>query len=214
MRRARFIAAGLLAGAALVSPASAGTKATVTVAVADFSFTPDPVMANMNDTVHFNWVSGFHSTTSGTCNASTCTPDGKWDSGEFTAPHSFDLPAPAPGMYHYYCSVHLAGMQGTLIVNGPTSATFTAFSARPVSRGVAVAWRTASEIDVLGYVVYRQNGARRIPASDLIVGSGTTRGGTYRFVDRRARVTPRLRYLLQVVHADGSRTWFGTVAVI
>jgi len=34
---------------------------------------------NVGDTVHWVWISGFHSTTSGTCSG-ICTADGIWDS--------------------------------------------------------------------------------------------------------------------------------------
>ncbi len=39
---------------------------------------------------------------------------------------------------------------------GPTAATITAFSAARTRRAVSVRWKTASELDVLGYVVHRQ----------------------------------------------------------
>jgi hypothetical protein len=47
----------------------------------------------------------------------------------------------------------------------PTSATVTAFSATRTRRGVAVRWKAASEIGVLGYVVYRQAGPGARPSA-------------------------------------------------
>jgi plastocyanin len=65
-------------------------------------------------TVQWVWVSGTHSTTSGTCPAG-CQPDGQWDSGigsAMTFTHMF----PQPGTFPYFCSVHGAMMQGTVVV--------------------------------------------------------------------------------------------------
>lgn len=116
-------------------------------------------------------------------------------------------------MFHYYCTVHGASMQGDVIVNAPTSATFTAFAARRLARGFSVTWKTASEIDVLGYALFRRQAHRRSQVSNLILARGDTRPASYRFADRGARANPGLRYVLQVIHANGTRTWFGAVAV-
>jgi plastocyanin len=67
------------------------------------------------DTVQWVWVSGFHSTTSGGCPGGACQADGNWDSGAgsgMTFTHTF----PHAGTFPYHCSVHLAMMQGTVVV--------------------------------------------------------------------------------------------------
>ena len=70
---------------------------------------------HVGDTVQWVWVSGFHSTTSGSCSGGGCLPDGKWDSGVgsgMTFSHTFTQ----AGTYPYFCSAHLAMMQGTVVV--------------------------------------------------------------------------------------------------
>ncbi len=65
-------------------------------------------------TIQWVWVSGTHSTTSGTC-TTTCTGDGVWDSGVgsgMTFTHTFTQ----AGTFPYFCAVHGAMMQGTVIV--------------------------------------------------------------------------------------------------
>ena len=65
-------------------------------------------------TVRWVWVSGIHSTTSGTCGA-VCTPDGIWDSGAgggMTFSHTFNQ----AGTFPYFCTVHGAMMTGTIVV--------------------------------------------------------------------------------------------------
>ncbi len=66
------------------------------------------------DTVQWTWISGFHSTTSGTCSGA-CTSSGIWDS---TAKSSgtFSFTFNQVGTFPYYCSVHLASMTGVVIV--------------------------------------------------------------------------------------------------
>ncbi len=66
-------------------------------------------------TVHWVWVSGFHSTVSGTCSGG-CTPDGKWASAAGSG-MTFDHTFPSAGTFPYFCSVHGQIMQGTVIVN-------------------------------------------------------------------------------------------------
>ena len=65
-------------------------------------------------TIQWYWVYGSHSTTSGSC-PSGCVPDGLWDSGighDTSYEHTF----PTAGTYPYFCLVHGAMMQGTVIV--------------------------------------------------------------------------------------------------
>jgi Domain of unknown function (DUF4394) len=89
------------------------------------------------------------------------------------------------------------------------------FTAKRQHRGVMLRWRTGSEMDALGFNVYRQARATRIKLNRRLlpakaVTGGSISGGMYGFVDRRA---PRraVRYWLQAVDANGSRTWHGPV---
>jgi Copper binding proteins, plastocyanin/azurin family len=67
------------------------------------------------NTVHWIWVSGVHSTTSGSCPSGACQPDGLWDSGAGTG-MTFDRTFLQPGTFPYYCTVHGSMMQGTVVV--------------------------------------------------------------------------------------------------
>ena len=100
------------------------------------------------------------------------------------------------------------------ITYSPTAVTFSSLAAMRSRRGVVVRWRTASEVDTLGFHVYRQAGQRRIRVTDrLIAVHGSPSGGSYGFVDRRAPKRGTLRYWLQAVALDGSRIWHGPVRV-
>lgn len=98
--------------------------------------------------------------------------------------------------------------------SAPLAATFRGLSARRTAKGTLVTWQTASEVDVLGFHVYRQVNGRRVRVSDrLIAVRGRTSGARYSFLDRRARRDRSARYWIQVVGLDGSRTWHGPARV-
>ena len=67
-------------------------------------------------TVEWLWQSGLHSSTSGTCNATNCIPDGMWNSGQLQPPSTFTFTFNTPGTYTYYCTVHTVMMQGLVNV--------------------------------------------------------------------------------------------------
>ena len=76
----------------------------------------------VGDGVTWNWAVGLHSTTSGTCSGTVCTPNGTWNSGQHTAPFTYP-PTPlifnTPGTFHYYCTYHGYLMQGDIVVVTP-----------------------------------------------------------------------------------------------
>lgn len=86
--------------------------------VQNFSFSPANVTVPAGTTVHWNFVVGVHSSTSGAC----CTPDGTWDSGILGSGATFDRAFSTPGVYPYFCQVHGAAMTGTITVSNTTAA--------------------------------------------------------------------------------------------
>ena len=67
-------------------------------------------------TVQWVWQNGLHSSTSGTCSASNCIPDGMWTSGQLQPPSTFNFTFNTPGTFTYYCTVHTVMMQGLVNV--------------------------------------------------------------------------------------------------
>jgi hypothetical protein len=94
--------------------------------------------------------------------------------------------------------------------NPPSAAAFRSGSAVRTGHGVLVRWRTATEVDTLGFKVYREVNGKRVLANKRLI---VAHGGTYSFVDRNATRSRNLRYRIAAVHMDGSRTWFGPLAV-
>jgi len=100
----------------------------------------------------------------------------------------------------------------------PTAATVTRFTAKPKPAGVRVQWTTGSELDVLGFRVWRKApGAREFVAlqTDLIPAQhpGDLGGAKYQLVDRTASAGKN-RYKLEIVRAQGSSTFEGPIQVI
>jgi hypothetical protein len=89
------------------------------------------------------------------------------------------------------------------------------FRAARSHRGVVVRWRTGSEVDTLGFNVFRQRGSgSRVRVNRrLLPAVGAVAGSSYSFTDRRAPRHSALRYWLQDVDTHGVRTWHGPVRV-
>src|SRR5207249_1853432 len=80
-------------------------------------FSPSAVTVNAGDTVDWQWMTGYHSTTG------QQSPE-TWDSGVQYAPHTFSHTFMKPGTYSYFCSVHAAlGMTGTVSVRAAVTTT-------------------------------------------------------------------------------------------
>jgi len=92
-----------------------------------------------------------------------------------------------------------------------TAVTFRSMSAKSTDRGNLVRWTTAFEFNTLGFHVYRQVAGQRVRvSSSLIRAKGL---GRYTFLDRRAARAKAIRYWIQEVRLDGSRTWYGPARV-
>jgi subtilisin-like proprotein convertase family protein len=83
-----------------------------------------------------------------------------------------------------------------------TAVTVLAFTARALPAGVRLSWRTASQIGIAGFNVFR--GDAKVNRSLIPASHGF--GGAYSVVDRSTRAG-RAAYRLQVVNLDGSRRW-------
>jgi hypothetical protein len=92
----------------------------------------------------------------------------------------------------------------------PSAVAFRSASAVRSGHAVVVRWKTASEVDTLGFNVYRQVNGKLVHANKHLI---LVHGGTYSFVDRKAPSARNLRYRIAAVHADGSRSWFGPLVV-
>ena len=86
------------------SPPARGTNANMNIV--NFAFSPNTATINVNDTVTWTWVGSPHSATSDT---------GLWDSGVFSAGHTFTRAFMSTGSFPFHCTVH-PFMTGTITV--------------------------------------------------------------------------------------------------
>jgi hypothetical protein len=106
------------------------------------------------------------------------------------------------------------------VVLAPQQATAVAvrsFAARRSGGGVTLNWRTSSEVETLGFNVYRHQDGKLTRLNRTLIPSvfgETASGQTYSWLDRGgSRVNGNLRYRLQAVNLDGTRSWVGATAV-
>ena len=112
----------------LTLAASAAPAATITVQLVGFTFVEQDITIEVGDTVHWEWVSGFHNVESGVVVSGAGVPNGMFRSGDPTSVvgTTYDLvfdqafldAHPIAGNeYPYYCIVHtFFDMVGTVTV--------------------------------------------------------------------------------------------------
>ena len=102
---------------------------------------------------------------------------------------------------------------GTVVVATPTEVQVLAFAGTRVTRSkVVLRWRTASQLNLLGFNIYCGASHRVKRNSHLIL----ARQGVHRysFADRIARKVRRPGpYWLQTVDPSGNKSWFGSVVI-
>lgn len=102
-----------------------------------------------------------------------------------------------------------------LTAGGPTSVALASFTGKATRRGVALTWTTASEIDTLGFDVWRVSERKTVKVNrSLVVAKGALGGATYRLLDRSARAeSAYVYYRLEAVNRGGTRSWRARTAV-
>jgi hypothetical protein len=110
--------------------------------------------------------------------------------------------------------VRIAQAQSGATGSSFLAATFAGVSARRTARGALLRWRTAAEVNVLGFNVFRQAGQRRVRANRrLLAARAAVAGASYSFLDPRAPRRRAARYWVETVDLDGSRSWYGPVRI-
>ena len=96
----------------------------------------------------------------------------------------------------------------------PTAVTLELFRVTCVKRGgTQVAWRTAQEGQIGGFHVYRVAGKKSTRVNRVLIRAkafGSTRGASYRLLDRKAKPRVAYTYRLEVLESSGRRQWVGT----
>jgi hypothetical protein len=90
----------------------------------------------------------------------------------------------------------------------PTAVELDSFTAEPQSDGVLLTWRTATELDVVGFNLYRSKsrGGPRTQLNAKLIASqmpGSAFGASYSFVDEAAAKGGRYYYWLEELDVHG-----------
>jgi hypothetical protein len=93
----------------------------------------------------------------------------------------------------------------------PSAVTMQSFVATRSRDGVLVRWRTESELGTLGFNVFREVNGRRVRVNARLIASKGR--GAYSFLDRRAPRGKALRYWVQEIEVDGTKSWYGPIRV-
>jgi len=102
-------------GQAAPVPAPQGGQGMVNIQ--NFAFNPGTITVRVGQqVVWMNNDSAPHTTTSGSCSGGTCTPAPGWDSGTLNPGQSFAFTFTTAGTFTYFCRIHGASMQGTVVV--------------------------------------------------------------------------------------------------
>ncbi len=89
----------------------------VMVVMRNIAFDPAMTTIHVGQTVIWrNDDAAPHTTTSGSCPGGACTPMPGWDSGTLNPGQSFSHQFTTTGTFPYYCRIHGAMMQGTIVV--------------------------------------------------------------------------------------------------
>ena len=87
------------------------------VVMRNIAFSPATITIHVGQRVVWrNDDSAPHTTTSGSCSGNVCTPMPGWDSGTLNQGQSFSHTFNAAGTFTYYCRIHGAMMQGSVVV--------------------------------------------------------------------------------------------------
>jgi hypothetical protein len=122
----------------------------------------------------------------------------------------------------YYIEVTGAGSQGggnlSLSIGLiPTAVELVSFEAIPKARGIRITWETASEIDTLGFNLYRAESLDEVPTrlNDSLIPAGapgSPGGESYTWLDRPVEAGHTYFYWLEDVDLSGRATRHGPVS--
>lgn len=147
------------------------------------------------------------------------TPDGEWHrvTGTFQAPASGSWFVSLGFGCQMSCGASQLNWDDLVVEQNPTAVTVGSIQGRRTSQGALLRWHSTQETDLLGFNLYRQQKDRLVKVNRTLIPSvfgGTTSGNTYSWLDRTApRQRAAIRYRLQSIGLDRSRSWVGAAAV-
>lgn len=110
---------------------------------------------------------------------------------------------------------HNPTLDAGILGNTPTAVQLLSFTATQNDQGVAVAWKTASEKDTMGFAIWRSVDGKRENAvrvsNELIVAKGSD--SSYSWLDRDAAQGASYTYWLEEIELGGKTHFYGPATV-
>ncbi len=175
----------------------------IQITVSNFQFNPATITANIGDTLEWDYVGGFHTTTSLSVPAGAAS----WDAPMNAAGDTFQYVLKIAGTYNYDCTIHPAQMIGTITVNGALPVVLTRFSvdASKIAGVAAITWTTASETNTDRFIVKKStNGSSFTQVTNVRAAGNSTITHNYAVTDNNAGTSYKyIYYLIDIVDKDG-----------
>lgn len=177
-----------------------------TVSVSNYQFNPANLNVNVGDTIKWNYVNGFHTTTS------TSVPQGAntWDAPMQKAGDTYQYIIAVAGTYDYVCSIH-PQMIGTINASGALPVKLASFSVTP-SKNAAIAlisWTTATEINTDWFIVKKSTDGSTFSEISRVKATGNSSiPKTYSVEDNNVGSSFRyIYYMLAIMDKSGSTAY-------
>lgn len=177
---------------------------TWTVQVANYQFTPSTVNAVVGDVIHFQWVSGDHTTTS------TAVPQGAstWNAPMSNSYATYDYTVSVIGTYSYYCVYH-PDMTGTINVSSSLPVKFGELLTSENAAGhITLTWQSLTETNLEKYLIKRSPDGNNFTEMGAVqVKSNASGPVSYSYTDTRLTAGQKYYYYyIEAVDRDGSKT--------
>lgn len=180
------------------------TKAAVhIIQVSNFQFSPSTVNAAVGDTIHWVWVSGFHTTTSTSVPAGAAT----WNANLQGAGQTFDYVPTVAGTYNYWCAIHTTAMEGVLNVTGSLPVTLSSFIlGNGKNNAVLLNWQTSTETNTAYFSVRRSYDGNHFSEIGKVTAAGnSSTEKNYSYSDENfSKSYKYIYYMLAIIDKDGS----------
>jgi plastocyanin len=178
-------------------------KATIhAVDVANFQFSPSGFNVVVGDVVHFEWVSGGHTTSSSSVPVGAAT----WDANINSLTTTFDYTVTVPGTYNFFCKIHGAlVMSGTFMATGVMPVTLSSFNISTQNNKPLLSWTTQTELNADYFSIRKSINGRDFKEIGKLPATGNSANKkNYSFSDETIASTINyVYYALAIADKDG-----------
>lgn len=171
------------------------------VTISNFQFSPANLNVVVGDVIRWEWVEGFHNTTSVTIPGAAST----WTTPVSTSGFSFEYTVTTAGTYDYQCDPHSGFMTGSFTASGTVPVTLSAFNISTQSRKPYLSWATQTESNSDYFAVRRSYDGKVFTEIGRVPAAGQSSGiQNYSFADMDVRSNNRyVYYELRITDRDG-----------